>query len=362
MKALKIFVVVVVAVMMVAPSSFAIHEDDIAEVLSAIGVSFAGYVRSRVNVDFQTTEKETGDLEETVFGGEAEGAIDFTATSPMMDGGLTASAKVTLLMENGGAQSDDAWVALSNDAMELKMGRFEAEDLHGFGNDFYVPGAPEAPDAYTANAARGRTTTGAAVTMNTSDAMMVQVGAVYGSAGDLLGVETEEEIEGLNSFGIRPLVKFSAGAVTLTAGGEYVLITPTDNDIDVSVDLMGFGGKATFGAGAMDLGVAAAYGIVGGEVFGIEVIEIKTMTISGWMTMATGEAGTLGVGGRYTMLDVDGAADEPTSLQAYVSYEVKPFMNDNMQLDIGGGYGGADLGGDINNSSFGVAGRLRYNF
>jgi hypothetical protein len=353
MKAFKIFLVVVVAVTMMTPTTFAIHEDEIAEVLSRIGISFAGYVRSRVNVDFQTTENaaaDGGDLEETVFGGEAEGLIDFKATSPMGDTGLTASAQVSLLMEDGGAASDDAWVALSNDSMELKMGRFEAEDLHGFGNDFYVVSAPNAPGDYQANKSRGRTTTGVSVTMNTSDAMMVSVGGVFGNSGD-------------NFFGIRPLVKFSAGAVTLTAGGEYYLETPTDNDDESQDTTIGFGGKVELGVGAMNVAVAAAYGIFGGQdANGDDKDDDTKLTTTGWMTMPVGEAGTLGLGVRYILEDLDAESDDNTGIQVYVSHEVKPFMNDNMQLDIGAGYGGADLVGDIKNTAFGAAARLRYNF
>jgi CheY-specific phosphatase CheX len=353
MKALKILLVVALAMTMAAPSAFAIHEDDIAEVLSAIGISFAGYVRSRVNVDFDTTEgaaADGGDLEETVFGGEAEGAIDFMATSPMGDmGGMVATAKVTLLMENGGAQSDDAWVALSNDTMELKTGRFEAEDLHGFGEDFYVPEAPGAPAEYLANAARGRADSGGiSLTMNTSDAMMVSVGGVVGGA---------------NYFGIRPLIKLSTGAVTLTAGGEYYVESATDNDDDSQDTVMGFGGKAEFGMGAMGFGVAGAYGIFGGQdADGNDLDDDTTLTVTGWMTMAVGEAGTLGLGARYVVEDLDAESDDNTGIRVYASYKVKPFMNDNMRLDIGGGYGGADLVGDVKNSSVGVAARLRYDF
>jgi hypothetical protein len=351
MKALKILLVVAVAVTMVAPTTYALHDDEIAEVLSAIGITFSGYVRSKVEVDFNTTENaaaDGGDLEETVFGGEAEGNVTFGATSPMEDMGLTASAQVTLIMEDGGASSDDAWVALSNETVELKMGRFEAEDLHGFGNDFKVPEAPGAPSDYQANSARGRTTTGVSVTMNTSDAMMVSVGGVIG--GD-------------NFFGIRPLIKFSTGAVTVTGGGEYYVEFPTDNDAEEQATTIGFGGKVELGVGAMNVAVAAAYGIFGGQdANGDDLDDDTKLTTTGWMTMPVGEAGTLGLGARYVLEDLDAESDDNTSIRVYASYEVKPFMNDNMQLDIGGGYGGADLVGDIKNSSFGVAGRLRYNF
>jgi len=352
MKALKILLVVAMVLSMSVPTTYAIHEDEITEVLSRIGMTFAGYVRSRVSIDMKTTEgaaADGGDLEETVFGGTAKGQIDFSATSPMGDmGGLTASAKVSLVMDAGGASSDDAWVALSNDSMEFKLGRFENEDLHGFGNDFYVPGAPGAPDSYTANKARGRKETGAALTFNASDAMKVSVGGVYG---------------GSNFAGIRPLVKFSTGGLTLTAGGEYYVEMPTDNDAEDQTTVTGFGGKGEFSLGAIGLGVAGAYGIAGGkDAAGDDLDEVKTMTMSGWMTMGVGEAATLGAGARYTMQDTDNVDDDDTHIQAYVSYTVKPFMNDNMKLEVGGGYGGADLAGDIKNSAFGAATRLRYDF
>jgi hypothetical protein len=349
MKALKVLVAVAVAVMMVAPSAFALHEDDIAEVLSAIGIDFAGYVRSRVSLDIETTEggaADGGDLEETIFGGTAKGQIDFSATSDL--GAMTASAKVSLVMSAGGASSDDAWVALSNDSVEFKLGRFEAPDLHGFGQDFYVPEAPESPEGYTANKARGRKETGMAVMMNPSDAMEVTLGAVYG--GD-------------NFIGVRPVVKFSAGAATLTAGGEYYLEMATDNDDESQASIVGFGGKAEFSMGAIGVGAAAAYGIRGGQdADGDDLDEDTNLTVSGWATIGVGETGTLGVGGRYVMEDLDAVDDDNTSTRVYLSYKIQPFMNDNMRWEVGGGYGVADLADDTSNDAIGFATRLRYDF
>jgi hypothetical protein len=331
--------------MMVAPSAFAIHEDDIAEVLSAIGIDFAGYVRSRVSLDVATLEGDAGDSDTTTFGGTAKGQIDFSATSDM--GAMTASAKVSLVMDAGGASSDDAWVALSNDSMEFKLGRFEAEGLFGLGQDFYVPEAPGTPDAYETNKARGRTQTGAAVTMNPSDTMMVQVGAVYGNDGD-------------NFVGIRPLVKIESGAMMVKAGGEYYMETPTDNDAESQTTWMGFGGNAEFGMGAMTLGAAIGYGINGGKNdAGDDLDDVTYITGAGYLKMSVGENGTLGAGVKYQSQDNEEGDDPDPGIRTYVSYEAKPFMNDNMRWEVGGGYAMA-MDGD--STQIGVATRLRYDF
>jgi len=353
MKALKVLVAVVVAMMMVAPSTFALHQDDVTDYLSALGITFSGYVRSQVSLDIKKTEgaaADGGDLDETVFGSQAKGLIDFAGVAPSTMMGLTGSAKVTLIMDAGGASSDDAWVALSNESMELKMGRFEAEDLQPFGNDYYYPDAEGAPAVYLTNKARGRAVTGVSVTMNASDTMKVSVGGIYGNSGD-------------NFFGIRPLVKITTGALTIAGGGEYYIESPTDNDAESESSVIGFGGYAQFGMGAMTLNAGAGYGMASSkDAAGDDLPDENTLTATGWMTMGVGENGTLGVGVRYTVLDVEDVDDDDTYLQAYVSHTIKPFMYANTQLEIGAGYGGADLAGDITNTNFGVATRLRYNF
>ena len=109
-----------------------------------------------------------------------------------------------------GTRFDDAWVQAGSSSVDLKLGRFEAMDLFPLGKDV---AANITNIGYNGNSLRGRMKDGrlhAAIGLNAAPGLRVEVGLV-----------TERQAEG-KSFGLRPVVQYSAGALTLRAGVEAI--------------------------------------------------------------------------------------------------------------------------------------------
>lgn len=140
------------------------------------------------------------------------GRVEVNANAAIAkNGDMFVNARGTVgLTLNGDTYVDDAWVQAGTSAMDIKLGRFEAADLFPLGKD--VAGNIGTV-GYRANALRGRMKDGrlhAALGLNAGAGLRVELGLV-----------TERQGKG-GSYGMRPVVVYGAGPLTLRAGIESI--------------------------------------------------------------------------------------------------------------------------------------------
>jgi hypothetical protein len=262
MKLVKIGVLMLVALMLFVPRSFA-------------GLT----VNVEINTDFEskTTENgaaDGGDLDETFYlqGGRvcirADGKKE-------MESGLYAYVKgEAMLNDDASVGVDDARFEIGSPTWYFKAGRFEGEGFFAKGNDVYIIGAPGAPARYEAKAARGRTDVAFALGFLPSSNLLIEVDVLYDAA---------------NSIGARPLVKFSTDTFTVKGGADFVRTTPTDKDADEEATTIGFGGEVDFKVAGLELGVSGAMKTDSGkDALGVDLDDEKTLSTFGYVKVPVG--------------------------------------------------------------------------
>jgi Porin-like glycoporin RafY len=167
------------------------------------GVAFDANLET--NTDFR---KETATQDSITNGGR----VEINAAAEAKNGDYFVKARGTMLvgLTGGGVGIDDAWVQVGSSSVDLKVGRFEAMDLFPLGKDV---AANIGNVGYNANTLRGRKTDGrlhAALGMNASSAVRFELGLV-----------TEKQAGGA-TYGLRPVVQFNTGALTVRAGVESI--------------------------------------------------------------------------------------------------------------------------------------------
>jgi hypothetical protein len=333
----KIFAVVLMVSLLAAPA--------FAE------LKFGGYVRTNFQLKMTTDEAKVGDdTKKTIVDNAARAGLDISS-SMTSDTGLEASAKATIAFKKGDIYADDTWVQLKKDTMAVKIGRFEATGLGDKGQDFGLLKPNGFPGWVDTNKARGRKDVGVMLTMD-GETMDIELNGVVGGSGDN------------NFYGARPVIKFSGESFSAKAGAEYYLEKPQDNDAKGSTTNYGAGGNAEFNLGSITIGATAGYTVAGGKTAADkDKDKVKNLMIFGYMKMAVGENGTLGLGGGYAKEKVEDD-DANSGMAGYVSYKIKPFLGMNdLRIEFGVSYGRADIEAtDTTNSIIGVRTRLRYDW
>lgn len=168
------------------------------------GVAFDANIET--NTDFQKKNATT----DTVSNG---GRVEVNANAQMMKSGdffVNAKGTLGLKLSGGDTYVDDAWIQVGNSSADLKIGRFEGADLFPLGKDV----APNIRnEGYNGGALRGRHTDG-----RLHAAVNAKLG---GGLGLEVGLVTEKQAGGA-SYGLRPVVKYSAGPMSLAAGIEAI--------------------------------------------------------------------------------------------------------------------------------------------
>jgi hypothetical protein len=220
------------------------------------------------------------------------------------DTGFFVAGKTEVLAKiNGSAAIDDAWGQLGTKTFAVKIGRFEGEALLEPGEDVYV--AKAYTDPYKVNNARGRDNGGIAVNFNPSDSLMVELGAIYGQGSSALSYGDEAVAIDINKFGFRPLVKFTAGNITVKGGADMYFETPKDQDIDGTYSEIGFGGEINAKVSNITVNVGAGSSKNKVEDYDIlygASLEETITTIMGFVNIPVGE-NLLGFGAAMTNLD-----------------------------------------------------------
>jgi Porin-like glycoporin RafY len=218
------------------------------------------------------------------------------------------AAKASFLAKrDGSAGTDDMWVQFGSSAFDVKLGRFEAADLFPLPRDAIVlfANSDGQSNVYRANALRGRFG-------NASNGQGYFHGAVNFALGGGLGIELGViETKADDTKGIRPVLNFSSGPLTLRVGAEALKWGVTGR----SETGIGFTGAYELGAFKPILSLSATKDASGNkqQTFGVildSTIGLTVGYIHGVTDLAAGDYKTDTVYAAYTMplFDIKGAS------------------------------------------------------
>ncbi|MEY4979853.1 MAG: hypothetical protein RLZZ352_2123 [Pseudomonadota bacterium] len=199
--------------------------------LCASAVAHAG-VAVDANIETNTDFRKKSATQDSVTnGGRVE--VNFNAALAKNGDYFVNARGNTLINLSGGVSIDDAWLHMGGSTVDLKIGRFEAMDLFPLGKDV----APNITNiGYNANTLRGRFSDGrlhAALGINPSSALRVE-----------LGLSTEKQTGGA-SYGVRPVVQYSAGALTVRVGAESIKADGTSTSTSGTGVTLGYAVNST---------------------------------------------------------------------------------------------------------------------
>jgi hypothetical protein len=144
-------------------------------------------------------------------GATQSGRVEFNVAGKAGDdNGFVAGRGTLLLQKTGGAATDDMWGQIGTGMANVKLGRFEAADMFPAGKDVLVEGGAESSSGSRTQTLRGRMGT---------DVFHAAIGVTPGGGvGFELGI-VETKGAGKTK-GIRPVVSFAAGPVSVKVGFE----------------------------------------------------------------------------------------------------------------------------------------------
>lgn len=199
------------------------------------------------------------------------GRVELNATGKFSKDRFIAGKASYLALRNGTTAVDDMWVQLGSSTADVKLGRFEAADLFPIPRDalvLYANGDGQS-FVYRSNALRGRFGSAsngqgyfhAAATLNLGGGLSGELGVVETKAADTKGV--------------RPVLTYASGPLTLKLGGEALKWGVTGR----SETGVGFSGAYDFAGVKPILSLAAAkdangrkmqtYGLIVDTAFGL---------------------------------------------------------------------------------------------
>lgn len=233
------------------------------------------------------------------------GRVELNTKAELMKSGDNfVNAKASLIVPTGGGDSvgiEDAWIHFGNNSADLKIGRQEAVDLFPLGKDVVVE--PAAGFGYRANTLRGRIKTGqmhAVAGLNASSALRFELGLVTGKTA--------------YSYGLRPTIVMSAGAITLRAGIESIKQDAYSQNVD-AFDINGFMKRTTTAQAATSsqgFGLSAGYAM--GSSASINANYAKNKDLKAQSTGLNAVFGDAGVG---MVADKTGTKKATTYYAAY---------------------------------------------
>jgi hypothetical protein len=176
--------------------------------------------------DYRTRINSTPDTNNRDGGVSQGGRVEFNIAGKAGDAnGFVAARGTLLLKKDGTAATDDMWGQIGTGMADVKLGRFEATDMFPPGKDVLVEDGATAAGGYRTNVLRGRkgsTDFHAALTVNPGSGLSFELGLIEtGRKLDptLLGDLPDGWPYGAVK-GIRPVVSFAAGPVTVKAAFE----------------------------------------------------------------------------------------------------------------------------------------------
>jgi hypothetical protein len=304
------------------------------------------------NVETNTTfEAHSNGTDETIYNndGRVEVVIEAKAEN---DNGMFAGGKGCFEAQvNGGMGVCDVMFMLGNPSFTLKVGRYEDEGLFSKGQDIYVAGTG-ASQWYEANKVRGRDVDAMGVSFAMGENMTFIT---------RLGYDNDN---GMNELGVRPLIKMSAGTLSIKAGGEYLIMKPFDSDADDEETWFGGAVDIALNMGNITIGGTGTYGknevttVVVDDMTGVSSTvdsEETIMSDTVYVTVAMGD-NSLGLGAGYTMED----EADTNEMFGFVSYAMA-LPVDGAAVKFGASFAQGDDGVD-EPTAFGARVRFWYAF
>jgi hypothetical protein len=156
-----------------------------------------------------------------------DGRVEFNVAGKAGDAnGFVAGRGTLLIKKDGTTATDDMWGQIGTGIVDLKLGRFEATDMFPPGKDVYVEDGANAAGGYR-NALRGRRGNSdfhGALTINPGGGVSVELGFIeHKRVFDLsaaAATNTQSGNAAPEAKGIRPVVSFAAGPVTVKVALE----------------------------------------------------------------------------------------------------------------------------------------------
>ena len=176
----------------------------------ALGSSVFAAPNIDANMEFDNTYRSGSAVAANEKGLGQSGRVEFNASGKAGANMFVAARASFLAKKDGDVGTDDMWIQLGNAGGDLKLGRFEAADLFPLAQDTLIN---HAGNVYYAGALRGRKGASefhAAGTLNLGGGLAVEFGVVDNKTA---------------AKGVRPVLAYSAGALTARLGvesGEYV--------------------------------------------------------------------------------------------------------------------------------------------
>lgn len=214
----------------------------------ALGASAAPAIDANIEFDNTWLNQDRGISQ--------SGRVEMNVASKVGNDYFVAGRASYMAFRNGTAGVDDMWVQFGNSMVDVKLGRFEAADLFALPRDAIVLYAGGDANVYRANLLRGRTA-GTVVGLGPEPAdsnTSPWHGALTFNAGSGLAVELgliKTNDRDLNE-GVRPVVTYTGGPLTLKGGIEYVQFARTALNAGREKNTgFGLSGKYDFGAAAV---------------------------------------------------------------------------------------------------------------
>lgn len=190
---------------------FSVHTLAAAALMAMGGTAFAAPTFD-ANMEFDNTYRSGSAVAAADKGLGQSGRVELNASGKAGANMFVAARASFLAKKDGNVGTDDMWIQLGNAGGDLKLGRFEAADLFPLAQDTLIN---HAGNVYYAGALRGRKGASefhAAGTLNLGGGLALEVGVVDNKTA---------------AKGVRPVLSYSAGALTARVGfesGEYVAV------------------------------------------------------------------------------------------------------------------------------------------
>lgn len=182
----------------------------VAAAVLAVGSSAFAAPNFDANIEFDNTYRSGSAVAAADKGLGQSGRVELNASGKAGTNMFVAARASFLAKKDGSAAADDMWIQLGNASGDVKLGRFEAADLFPLAQDTLIN---YAGNTYLANTLRGRKGDSefhAAGTLNLGGGLAFELGVVDNKT---------------SAKGVRPVLAYSAGALTARLGvesGEYV--------------------------------------------------------------------------------------------------------------------------------------------
>jgi Porin-like glycoporin RafY len=263
------------------------------------------------------------------------------------DNGFVAGRGTLLIKKDGTAATDDMWGQFGTGMASLKLGRFEAADMFPAGKDVLVEGGAEATGGYHAQTLRGRMGGDlfhGAVMINPGSGVGVEIGIVESKGAG-------------NTKGIRPVVSFAAGPVSVKLGLESGQTNATPG-----VEAQKFSGFGVTVGGAFE-GVGFNVNLASGKKKSyIDSTGATPVTVAETKGTSFGANATFGPAGVGLVSDSSKQAGvKSKDFVIYAAYSI-PLFNTGATLTPAVSHQTGKVGGVSNKSATSVRARLNYTF